>query len=175
MTWMRPAGSDGVVHTWDLRMQRCRRPIVDEGCINSASLVRSRDRRLFASGSGSGVVNVYSGEWLEEGSGVSSSCALPAPAHTSKPLAALMNLTTTADSLACSPDSQMLAMASRVKRDQLRLVHVASGTVFKNWPTSRTPLGHVQSLCFSPPGAFMAIGNAKGCVLLYRMMHYEAL
>lgn len=174
MTCIRPAGSDGVVHTWDLRMRRCRRRDVDEGCINSASLVCSRDGRLFASGSGSGVVNVYSRDWLEENSDEGSSCALPAPAQAPKPLATLMNLTTMADSLTFSPDSQMLAMASRMKRDQLRLVHVASGTVFQNWPTSRTPLGHVHSLCFSPQGAFMAIGNAKGCVLLYRMMHYDS-
>ena len=164
-----------MVHTWDLRMRRCCRRDVDEGCIDSASLVCSRDGRLVASGSGSGVVNLYSRRWLEDNIAVSNSFALPTPAHAPKPLATLMNLTTTADSLAFSPDSQMLAMASRMKRDQLRLVHVASGTVFQNWPTSRTPLGHVHSLCFSPQGGFLAIGNAKGHVLLYRIMHYESL
>ena len=156
-------------------MRRCRRRDVDEGCINSTSLVCSQDGRLFASGCGSGVVNLYSREWLEENGDVSSLCALPAPAHAPKPLAKLMNLTTTADSLTFSPDSQILAMASRMKKDQLRLVHVASGTVFQNWPTSRTPLGHVHSICFSPQGGFLAIGNAKGHVLLYRMTHYESL
>ena len=58
---------------------------------------------------------------------------------------------------------------------QLRMVHVASGTVFQNWPTSQTTLGHVHSLCFSPQGGFLAIGNFQGHVLLYRMMHYESL
>ncbi len=70
--------------------------------------------------------------------------------------------------------AQMLAMASRMKRDALRLVHVPSLTVFANWPTSRTPLGHVHSAAFSPGGGFLAIGNAKGRVLLYRLHHYAA-
>ena len=164
-----------MIHTWDMRMRRCCRRDVDEGCINSACLTSSRDGRLLASGSGSGAVNLYSRERLEDYSNAGISSALPARAHTLKPLATLMKLTTAADSLAFSPDSQMLAMASRMKRDQRRLVHVASGTVFQNWPTSRTPLGHVHSLCFSPQGGFLAIGNAKGHVLLYRMMHYESL
>ena len=164
-----------MIYTWDLRMRRCCRRDVDEGCVNSASLTCSRDGRLLASGSGSGAVNLYSREWLDDHRHISISGALPAGAQALKPLTTLMNLTTTADSLAFSPDSQMLAMASRMKTDQLRLAHVASGTVFQNWPTSRTPLGHVHSLCFSPQGGLLAIGNAKGRVLLYRMMHYESL
>ncbi len=156
-------------------MRRCCSRDVDEGCVNSTALTCSRDRRLFASGSGSGAVNLYSRERLEDNHPVGTSSALPARAHALKPLATLLNLTTAADSLAFSPDTQMLAMASRMKRDQLRLVHVASGTVFQNWPTSRTPLGHVHSLCFSPQGGLLAIGNAKGRVLLYRLMHYESL
>lgn len=69
---------------------------------------------------------------------------------------------------------QILAIASRMKRDALRLVHVPSLTVFANWPTSRTPLGHVHSAAFSPGGGFLAVGNAKGRVLLYRLHHYAA-
>ena len=60
----------------------------------------------------------------------------------------------------------MLAMASHRKRDQLRLVHVASGPVFQKLPTARTPLLHMHSLCFSPQGTLLAVGNAKGGVLL---------
>lgn len=33
--------------------------------------------------------------------------------------------------------SQILAMASKVKKDALRLVHTGSLTTFSNWPTSR--------------------------------------
>jgi len=88
------------------------------------------------------------------------------------PVRSLMNLTTAIDNLAFSPDTQMLALSSRMKKDSLRLVHLPSYTVFSNWPTSGTPLHMVTSMDFSPGGGYMAIGNAKGKVLLYRMHHY---
>ena len=59
-----------------------------------------------------------------------------------------------------------------MKRDALRLVHIPSMTAFSNWPTSRSPLQYVHSLAFSPAGGTLAIGNAKGRVLLYRLHHY---
>ena len=43
------------------------------------------------------------------------------------------------------------------------------------WPwcaSSRTPLGHVTSLAFSPRGGYAAVGNDKGRVLLYRLNHW---
>lgn len=66
----------------------------------------------------------------------------------------------------------MLMMASRMKKDALRLVHLPTGTVFSNWPTRLTPLHYVHCGAFSPGGGFMAVGNAKGRVLLYRLHHY---
>ena len=163
------AGGDGVVHTWDLRTRRCLDRQVDEGCLNSTALACSNTGSLFATGSSSGVVNVYDRqERFQAGGGANR----PVPARSSTPVHAFMNLTTTIDSLAFSSDTQLMAMASRMKKDALRLVHVPSYTVYKNWPTSRTPLGHVHSLCFSPRGGFLAAGNAKGKVLLYRLHHY---
>ncbi len=70
---------------------------------------------------------------------------------------------------------QVLVMASRLKKDALRLVHLPSATVFSNWPTSRTPLHYVHSAGFSPGGAFLAIGNARGTAMLYRLHHYMAI
>lgn len=54
----------------------------------------------------------------------------------------------------------------------LKLVHCQSQTVFANWPTSKTPLGYVWSLDFSPTGEYMAVGNDKGKCLLYSVRHY---
>ena len=48
-----------------------------------------------------------------------------------------------------------------------------SCTVFSNWPTSKTPLSYVFSLDFSPSGGYLAVGNDKGKVLLYRLKHYS--
>ncbi len=62
-----------------------------------------------------------------------------------------------------------MAMASRMKKDAMRLVHLPSATVFSNWPTQRSPLHYVHSLAFSPHSGFLAVGNARGKVLLYRL------
>ena len=44
--------------------------------------------------------------------------------------------------------------------------------MFKNWPTSKTPLGYVWDVDFSPGGGYLAVGNDKGKCLLYRLDHY---
>jgi U3 small nucleolar RNA-associated protein 18 len=92
-----------------------------------------------------------------------------------QPVRSLGNLTTTVDTLAFSPDGQMLAMATRLSKDALRLVHLPSCTVFSNWPSSKTPLHYVHSCAFSPHCGYLAVGNARGRVLLYRMPHYDRL
>ena len=67
---------------------------------------------------------------------------------------------------------ELLAIASDQKTDQMKLVHLPSCTVFTNWPTDRTPVRKVTCLDFSPGGAYLAIGNSRGRVLLYRLKHY---
>lgn len=62
-----------------------------------------------------------------------------------------------------------------MEKDALRIVHVESSTVFANWPTSKSPLGHVHCAAFSPGCGFFAVGNAKGRVLLYRLHHYTSV
>jgi len=174
-------GGDGVIYTWDLRTRRCLHRQADEGCVGAGALALSSDGRFLATGASSGVVNVYdaarSGAGLLEprlpaGGLLATAVARPAPPSAAAPLRALMNLTTAVDSLAFSADGQMLAMASRMKKDALRLVHLPSCTVFSNWPTSRTPLHYVHALAFSPRGGYLAVGNAKGRALLYRLHHY---
>ena len=66
-------------------------------------------------------------------------------------------------------------MASKMKRNALRLIHLPSMTVFQNWPTAQTPLHYVHSLAFSPGGGMLAVGNARGRVLLYRLHHYSSI
>ena len=63
--------------------------------------------------------------------------------------------------------------SGRWDKEALRLVHMPSCTVFSNWPTSKTPLSYVFSLDFSPSGGYLAVGNDKGKVLLYRLKHYS--
>eukprot|EP00850_Spirogloea_muscicola_P002635 SM000010S04273 [mRNA] locus=s10:612724:615063:- [translate_table: standard] len=154
-------GGDGDMYLWDLRMQRCIHKRRDEGSVGITSLALSSQggRRSLACGSAQGVVNMYDAENILQ-------------AGTSEPSKVLMNLTTSVDTLQYNSDGDILAMASHMRKDALRLVHVPSGTVFSNWPTSRSPLQFVHSLDFSPGGAYLAIGNARGQALLYQLHHY---
>jgi U3 small nucleolar RNA-associated protein 18 len=186
------SGGDGDVYVWDLRMRRVLARYSDEGAVRGTALAAGPGfgaaAGLFAAGSSSGVVNVYrhpADVYAGGGAGTSSTAgdndaaiggdsgaAAPAGARALRPLRALTHLTTSVDSLAFAADGAVLALASRLKRDSLRLVHLPTLTAFSNWPTSRTPLGHVHALAFSPGGGYLAVGNAKGRVLLYRMHHY---
>ncbi|KAG8220198.1 WD40-repeat-containing domain protein [Butyriboletus roseoflavus] len=111
--------------------------------------------------SNTGLVNVYSAD-----STVSPQISKP------KPLKTLGNLTTNISCLSYNHDSQLLAMASNVKTDQMRLIHLPSLTVFGNWPTTKTPLGHVTAMNFSTGSEYLVIGNNRGRVLLYQLRDY---
>ena len=83
------------------------------------------------------------------------------------------NLTTPVTALDFNHDSQILAMASKHKKDALKLLHTPSMKVFANWPTANTPLGYVNTVRFSPNGGYLAMGNDKGKVLLYHINPYN--
>jgi U3 small nucleolar RNA-associated protein 18 len=149
------AGDDGDVYKFDIRHAN-RRPVWkrrDEGSLGTRSLAASPS--LYAAGSTSGVVNVY-----QQADGAKTST--------------LLNLTTSIDTLSFSPDGRLLLFASRRNKDALRLMHVPTKQVVANWPTARTPLSYVSSAAFSPQGGFLAIGNDKGKVLLYRLLGFDA-
>lgn len=150
-------GSDGQVYKWDMRTRRCVYVHQDEGSLGSLSIAASANGKFYATGSTSGVVNIYDNDGLN------------AP---SKPRKSLMQLTTQIDYLKFNADSQILAMASKDSRDALKMVHVPSFTVFSNWPTPKTPLHYVSAMDFSPHSGYFAVGNARGRVLLYRLTHY---
>jgi U3 small nucleolar RNA-associated protein 18 len=95
-----------------------------------------------------------------------------------KPVRALQNLTTPTSHLTFSPDGQVLAMASRWKNNAMRLVHLPSATVFKNWPTEKTPLGRITSVAWGRPSeederegsfALLAVASEAGHVRLWEV------
>jgi U3 small nucleolar RNA-associated protein 18 len=93
----------------------------------------------------------------------------PQPAVTKS----FMQLRTPVSTLAFHPSGELLVTASKDEKDQMRLLHVGSGSAFGNWPTPRTPLRRVQAVAFSPSGAYMVAGNNAGRVLLWRLNHYS--
>lgn len=100
-----------------------------------------------------------------------SASAAPAPHAT------LTHLTTPISHLSVSPCGQVLAIASKWKRDAIRLVHLVSRTVYRNWPTARTPLGRISSMLLGEcedvvqgsedeegRGLLLIVGNEQGIV-----------
>ena len=85
-----------------------------------------------------------------------------------------MNLTTPIDHINIDPSGELMVIASQRKKDALRLVHLPSQTVATNWPTSNTPLHYITSTAFSPKSGYLAIGNDRGRVLLYRIPYFQA-
>ncbi|KAF6174064.1 hypothetical protein GIB67_020246 [Kingdonia uniflora] len=153
------SGGDGHIYHWDLRTRRSFHKAVDEGCINGSALCTSPNGSMFAAGSGSGIVNVYNREEFLVGK--------------RKPLKVIENLTTEVDFLKFNHDAQMLAICSSMQKNSLKLIHVPSFSVFSNWPPAKHALNYPRCLDFSPSGGFMAMGNAAGKVLLYKLHHYQ--
>ncbi|KAI6018885.1 WD40-repeat-containing domain protein [Pisolithus marmoratus] len=150
---------DSQVYVWDVRQCKCVKRWQDEGGFGSRIMSGDQQGNYLSVGSNIGLVNVYNAKSVGGD---------PKP----KPLKTIGNLTTNISCLRYNHDAQLLAMASNVKKDQMRLVHLPSLTVYSNWPTSKTPLGHVTSMDFSVGSEYLAIGNNKGRVLLYQLRDF---
>jgi U3 small nucleolar RNA-associated protein 18 len=104
----------------------------DEGSLTDISLCTSRDSSYFATGSSSGIVNVYKkDEFL---------------GRKSKQLKTIENLTAEIGQMKFNHDAQILAISSRNERNWMRLVHAPSFTVFQNWPGPRFSLQYPRCL-----------------------------
>ena len=178
------AGKNGECSEYDVRERRVVGRWTDEGAVGTTVVAlggSSRSSkggadlggdRWVAVGSSSGIVNVYDRrEWA---SSIHKQQPPPGqPAYTvpktPSPLRTLTQLTTPTSHLHFSRDGQMLVMASRWKKDALRLIHLPSCTVYRNWPTDKTPLGRVSSVALSPDGAMLAVGNEQGAIRLWEI------
>ncbi|KAK6778929.1 hypothetical protein RDI58_025647 [Solanum bulbocastanum] len=153
------SGGDGHIYHWDLRTRTCIHKGVDEGSINGTALCTSPNGSLFASGSDSGIVNIYNKQEFLGGK--------------RRPIKAIENLTTKVDFMKFNHDAQILAISSGMKKNSSKLIHIPSFTVFSNWPSPNRAVHYPRCLDFSPHGGFMALGNAAGKVLLYKLHHYH--
>ncbi|KAK8206645.1 U3 snoRNP protein [Zalaria obscura] len=179
------AGKNGEVSEWNLLEQRVVARWWDEGAVGTSVLnlggdsgqqgaIIGRDRWV-AVGSSSGIVNIYDRRaWLVDAAKQAKNKAQgannepPVPTHP-KPTRTLDQLTTPTSHLVFSPDGQMLVMASRWKKDALRIVHLPSCTVFKNWPTSNTPLGRITGVAFRGDSGMVAVANEAGKIRLWEI------
>ncbi|KAG5519546.1 hypothetical protein PMAC_001701 [Pneumocystis sp. 'macacae'] len=154
------ANRNGEIWEWDIMSQKVLSRWNDNNnvCTTKISL-GGFDDRWFAIGSNTGIVNVYDRSLLSESN---RPCFYKTLDH----------LTTSINALEFSPDGQILAIASREKRDFLRLIHFPTGSVYRNWPTTLTPLGRISAIKFSPPGSEITIGNESGKIGLWRFAYY---
>lgn len=162
-------GKGGEAVEYSLTEQRVVAKWTDEGAVGTTVVSFGGRRtgpselggdRWLAVGSSSGIVNVYDRRAWKDGDGV--------PARP-KPKRAFDQLTTPTSHLAFSPDGQMLCMGSRWKRDAIRLVHLPSCTVYRNWPTAATPLGRVSAVGWSANSEMLGVGNEQGKVRLWEV------
>ncbi|PBK89274.1 WD40 repeat-like protein [Armillaria gallica] len=151
---------DAEVCLWDVGQRRCLRRWRDEGGFRGAGRAMAGTSGWMAIGSNSGLVNMYSADAF------AGTTAQPKPTKT------IGNLTTAISTLRFNHDAQLMAIASREKKDAMKLIHLPSLTAFSNWPTSSSPIGHVTAVDFSPRSDYLAIGNTKGRVLLYHLKDY---
>ncbi|KAK1865025.1 hypothetical protein I4F81_007561 [Pyropia yezoensis] len=158
--------ADARVYVWDVRSHRCLGEHPDVATVHPTVVATTAG--AYATGSSSGVVNLYgeeAGRWTGVGVGTLGG---PPPALAK----AFPNLTTPVGAAAFSPDGAILASSSYKVKNALRLAHVASRSVFANWPTVKTGLGRVHSIAWSPSGGYLAVGNEVGRALLFRLKAY---
>ncbi|EFX01720.1 small nucleolar ribonucleoprotein complex [Grosmannia clavigera kw1407] len=168
-------GRDGRVGEWCLATRRFVGLWRDDGSTGGTTLglggsggpdVLGGDRWV-AVGSNSGIVNIYDRQTLLDTAAATDGVTtlLPTPA----PTRCFEQLTTPVTEVVFTPDGQLLAFASRHKTDALRLAHLPSCTVYRNWPTQQTPLGRITALAFSKDSDMLAVGNDVGKTRLWEI------
>lgn len=168
------AGKGGEVGEWSVESRSFLALWNDEGAAGTTVLAlggRSGNNALggdrwIVVGSQSGVVNIYDRRTWTEGDGVLNIPKRPEPTKR------FMQLTTPTSVMQISQDGQLLVFASRWKRNALRLVHLPSCTVYRNWPTDKTPFGRVTAVAFgrdANDGTVLAVGNEAGNIRLWEI------
>ncbi|ETI19251.1 hypothetical protein G647_09083 [Cladophialophora carrionii CBS 160.54] len=167
-------GKNGEVSEYDIETRSVVMRWVDEGAVGTTVISLGGDdtrqcpgrSRWVAIGSSSGVVNLYDRRgWMVR------PASLEGQQRDQRPRSARMfdQLTTPISHLVFSEDGQMLVMSSRWKKNALRLVHLPSCTLYRNWPTDKTPLGRISAVALSPDGGYLAVGNEQGKIRLWEI------
>ncbi|KAI6093734.1 WD40 repeat-like protein [Hypoxylon rubiginosum] len=166
-------GKGGQVGEWSMASRRFLGIWNDEGSNGATALalggrngpVLLGGDRWIAIGSNSGVTNIYDRQTLILPSSDEELDIKERP----EPTRTFMQLTTPVTVLTFSPDGQLLAFGSKHKKDALRLAHLPSCTVYRNWPTDQTPLGRISDVAFGKKSDLLAVGNDMGKIRLWEI------
>ena len=177
------AGKNGEVTEWSASEQRIVARWQDEGAVGTTTLSLGGQHEFAKStigtdrwvvvGSSSGITNLYDRRiWVAY---PEKEAEQPIP-RKPKPTKVFDQLVTPTSNLVFSPDGQLLAMSSRWKRDALRLIHLPSCTVYRNWPTSSTALGRITGVAFAAgevvegdAHSVLAVANEQGRIRLWEI------
>ncbi|CAI4221557.1 unnamed protein product [Auanema sp. JU1783] len=151
--------ANGEVAFWDIKACSSH-TFIDEGTVRGTCLTLSHRGEFIACGSNTGIVNLYDTNEVKLSS-------------TPRPLATIPTLNTSCDHISFSKDCQILAATSAVKKNQVRLMHVRSGTMFSNFPQRFENIENPTCVSFSPNTGYMAVGATRGAFRTYRMDHFE--
>ncbi|CAJ0610270.1 unnamed protein product [Cylicocyclus nassatus] len=154
--WALTEGSEVII--WSL--QGSQHVFHDDGGVRGTKIRLSGDGSRVACGSTTGIVNVYDVMDVRKD-------------KNPKPRTVVSNLVTSCDSIAFNHDSQIMAFSSNAKQNQVRLLHVATGTTFSNFPKKHEKMTNVECVEFSPHSAYLGIGCANGQLILERLNHFE--
>jgi len=120
--------------------------------------------RWAAIGSESGIVNIYDrNSFLSTKTG-----NLDIPSRP-QPKKSLAHFTKPTNIITISPDGQLLAFSQEGKTGSLKIVHLPSCTVYKNWPTERSGLGSVTAVAFSNGSDILAVGTKAGKINMWEI------
>jgi WD40 repeat protein len=172
-------GRDGQIGEYSVESRKFVGTWTDEGSVGSIAIALGGSGgpsplggdRWIATGSNSGITNVY--ERVELLEPTTSTTAKDGSSVTLKPRPeprrVFDQLVTPITFLEFSPDGQLFAFASQDKRDALKIVHLPSCTIYKNWPTNQTPLGRVTAVAFGRQSDILAVGNDTGKIRLWQI------
>ncbi|KAI5735698.1 hypothetical protein M8J77_021507 [Diaphorina citri] len=159
-TTLYSTGGTGEIYEWDTRSSLPVRKFLDDGCVKGTRLAVSPDGKLLATGSNSGVVNIYH---------------LPITSYQPTPDKILLHLTTGVTDLSFNHTSEILAFSSLDKNAAVKLYNVKSRNVFCNFPDAK--MGErtcrPNALAFSPHSGFFAFTNNDKSAFLFRLNHYK--
>jgi U3 small nucleolar RNA-associated protein 18 len=163
-------GKGGQVGEWSVESRSFLAHWIDEGSIGATVLSLGGKNgpkplggdRWVVIGSRSGVVNIYDRRNFVSGNEV-------AIKERPEPNRSFDQLTTPTSNIQISPDGQLLAFSSKWKKDSLKLVHLPSCTVYRNWPTSSTPLGKITAVAFASGSDMLAVANEAGKIRLWEI------
>lgn len=166
-------GKDGQVGEYSVETRSFVGLWRDDGCIGGIVIALGGhqgpevigDDRWVAIGSNSGITNIYDRSELLALDADKNIIIKEAP----KPTRVFEQLVTPVTVLTFSPDGQLLAFGSRSSKDALRLAHLPSCTVYRNWPTAQTPLGRITAVAFGKDSSLLAVGNDTGKIRLWEI------